>query len=344
MRQPGALCGVPTMDRHAVRWFDTPRPLDSIGDEWRALYRRDRYLTRLSDLDLDLRMGDLVSNLMVLGDDRKYRPQFHIGADRVYRPVRGLDFLRRTVEAWEEARLRGRESSLFSESRNTIRIAERLADEPWCNRPDWVARSRLNPERYQAPEMIFRFNPIKGRNRQFLERGAYYISAASSYNDSGLNWGRRDDELTTVWYDSARNAQEFQVTDYYCMCFSTTYDYRLYPDFGAQSCVAIHDPPEFFERLKRAIGGHNAMGADPHIVRVESAPIMYTDPFFLLQPTDPMEVHFVKHFRYAYQAELRYVLLPRGSGTLKPFPVEIGSLTDIAELVESPTGPDSTQK
>jgi hypothetical protein len=239
------------MDKDDVRWFETPTPLNSIGDEWRALYRSDRYLAGLSDLELDVRMGDLVSNLMLLGDDRKYRPQFQLGADRTYRPVRGLDFLRSTVEAWEEARLRGRETSLFSESRETIRFAERLADESWCSRPDWVWRSRLNPERYQTPDMIFRFNPNKDHNRQFLERGAYYISAASSYNDSGLNWARRDDELTTVWYDSSRSAQKVQVTDYYCMCFSSTYDYRLYPDFNAQSCVAIHDPPKFFERLKR---------------------------------------------------------------------------------------------
>jgi len=58
-----------------------------------------------------------------MGDDRKYRPQFHVGTDRMDRPVRSLDVLRRTVEAWEEARLHGRETSLFSESRETIQAA-----------------------------------------------------------------------------------------------------------------------------------------------------------------------------------------------------------------------------
>ena len=120
------------------------------------------------------------------------------------------------------------------------------------------------------------------------------------------------------------------------MCSSSTYDYRLFRDFDAEGCVAIHNPPEFFERLKRAITRHNATPGARQIARVESAPIVYTDPFELLQPTDPMEVHFVKHFRYAYQAELRYVLLPRDAGKLEPFHIEIGSLEDIAGLVETP--------
>src|SRR5205823_1620279 len=130
--------------------------------------------------ELDERLADIASNLFVLGDDGKYRPQFHVRADRIYAPILGLDFLRMATDAWDEARIRGYPPGRGKLDPAFLQIAKRLADESWCRRPDWIAGSRLSPEAYERPRMLFRYSKSK-RNSEFIHDGRIRLSPASLY-------------------------------------------------------------------------------------------------------------------------------------------------------------------
>jgi hypothetical protein len=317
----------------ALHLFDAPRSINSLAVDFIQQYHNKRYLRELTETELDVRLNDVLSNLMVLGEDRKYRPQFHVRADGIYSPVRGLDFLRMAVDVWEEYRLRA-PSQRRTHDRSGLALAERLADESWCWRPHWQEVSQLSKDADEQPRMLFRFSSRVDWNRAFLEHGRFYVQPASAYGNSSLDNARRDDELSTTWFDEELERRSYTASDYYCMCFSATYDYRLLADFSAASCVAIHDPPHLWNRVKRAIEKHNANGGDHRIARLSGSPVRYTDPFQLLRPTHDMEVQFVKHFRYAYQAEYRLVLVPSDVRPLRPFFLELGSIADIASVVE----------
>jgi hypothetical protein len=62
--------------------------------------------------------------------------------------------------------------------------------------------------------------------------------------------------------------------------------------------------------------------------------VEYYDP--LLVTPGEVDVLTCKHFRYAYQKEVRVAWLPPGPiQTLEPIFVELGSLSDIAEVLYS---------
>jgi hypothetical protein len=301
---------------------------------WIPDYRKNRYLNALTDAQLQARSEDIVSNLMVLDDDRMYRPQFHVRDDGLYSPIRNLDFLRMTVEVWDELRLRGNPAFQPDQRAPNLQVAERLANETWCTRPDWVEASRLSQEEYQQPRMLFKFNETK-YNRDFLA-GDVYVSPSSRYQDASLANALADDELVRNWYRDG-TVKSYSVPDYFCMCFAATYDLRLYRDFRSSdfSCVAIKDVPELINRIVKALGSYSRTQADKQI-QVFACPVIYYDPFFLTDMAIASEVYFCKHFRFAYQKEFRIVARPARATLLRPFHLNIGSLSDIAELIFEP--------
>jgi hypothetical protein len=313
--------------------------INSLAEYWIREYRANRYLQYLSADDLDARIADIVSNLMALSDDGKYRPRFNVRKDHIYAPIRNLDFLRMATDAWEEMRLRGNAPRPFSGTKR-LQIAKRLSDKSWCQRPDWIAKSRLSLDKYERPRMLFRFSKTQW-NKEFIHAGRVRISPASYYNDTAANNALRDNELRLKWYDKRRTRQAFEVNDYFCLCLSSEYDYRLFLDFESDSCVAIKNPAEFSKRLRRAISQHNKEFPASRIVQLNECPIIYVDPFTLPPPEHAVEVQFCKHFRFAYQSEFRFVLTPAGERQLEPFFLNLGTITDIAEIVTAPEGVDS---
>jgi hypothetical protein len=327
---------------YEIQRLDPPVPFNKIHRIWIFEYERNRYMRGLTDEALKTRLAHVISNLMVLGDDGKYRPLFNLRDDNVYVPIRGLDFLRMMIEIDTEERLRGSRTRDSKLDPTDMHLARRLSDESWCKRPTWVEGSRLSLEEYERPRMIFRFAEAKW-NKEFLSKGRLRIAPASSYNDFALDRARRDDEIVLEWHDDKGTVWDVYVDDYYCVCFSSTYDYRLYMDFlenaDRRSCVAIRNPAELLSRFKGAIELHNAAHPDERIGAVIACPIIYVDPIKMLKPEIATEVRFCKNFRFAYQTEYRYVLLPEvGRHHLNPFFLELGSIEDIAEIIEDPDG------
>jgi hypothetical protein len=319
-----------------VRRLPHPIPINALADHWIREYRLNRYLRRLTREELDQRLADIASNLLVLGEDGKYRPQFHVRADRIYSPIRGLDFLRMATEAWDEARIRGYRTTNDKLDPASLQIAKRIADDSWCRRPEWIARSRLSSEAYERPRMLFRYTRAIW-NSEFVHRGRIRLSPASLYKDAAAISAVRDDELTLRWVDKKVGEQIAEVEDYYVLCMASQYDYRLFSDFQADSCVAINDPTELSLRLRAAVAHHNERNPAYRIRALYDSPIIYFDPFALAAPETAGEVHFCKHFRFAYQTEFRFVLTPAKSHDLQPLFIELGSLRDIAEMVKAPT-------
>jgi hypothetical protein len=317
-----------------VRRFPRATQINSLATYWIRDYRANRYLQRLSKNDLLARIADIVSNLMALGDDGRYRPRFRVRKDHIYAPIRNLDFLRMEVDAWEEMRLRGY-MPLPALDTKRLQIAKRLSDQSWCQRPDWIQNSRLSLDNYERPRMLFRFSETQW-NEEFIELGRVRISAASRYNDTAAINAVKDDELRLEWYDTQLTRKVLEVKDYFCLCLSSEYDYRLFGDFQSDSCVAIKDPVVFSQRLRHAISQHNKEHPDSRIAQLIECPIVYIDPFTLLPPEEVVEVQFCKHFRFAYQTEFRFVLTPADDRQLEPFFLNIGTITDIAERVMAP--------
>lgn len=325
-----------------IRHFSRPTPINSLAEHWIREYRVNRYLKQLSAVELDERSADIVSNMLFLADDGKYRPRFRIREDRIYSPIRNLDFLRMATDIWEEARIRGHTVVETPLEPARLQIAKRLTDESWCRHPDWVTASRLSLERYERPRMLFRFSKTKW-NLDFIRNGITHFSPVSSYKDAKSN-AVRDDELRLHWYDKNLTPQMVEVQDYYALCLSSEYDYRLFCDFKKDSCVAIKDPAAFSVRLQNAIARHNNEHPYSRIRAIYECPVIYVDPFSLALPGTAAEVHFCKHFRFAYQTEFRYVLTAVDEPQLQPFFLELGSLEDIAEIVIDPKGSTLTHR
>jgi hypothetical protein len=320
-----------------IRRFVHSIPINSLAEHWIKDYRLNRRLKRLSKVELDERIADIASNLLILCDDGKYRPRFNVRADRIYAPVRNLDFMHMATDAWEEGRLRGYTNASTPLDSPQLQIAKRLADESWCQRLNWVTESRLSLEVYEQPRMLFRFSKAVW-NMDFICSGRTQIFPASRYNDAAAISAVRDDELRLDWYDETLNLQSIEAQDYYCLCLSSEYDYRLFVDFRKDSCVAIKDPAAFSMRLRNAIVRHNNEQPASRIGRLYECPVIYVDPFSLAPPETAGEVQFCKHFRFAYQTEFRFVLTGADTLQLQPFFLELGSLEDIAEMVIAPEG------
>lgn len=288
--------------------------------------------------DLEARIADIASNMMALGDDGKYRPRFRVRPNKMYAPIRHLDFLRLATDAWEEMRLRGLRM-VDRLDPNLSQIAKRLPDESWCRRPDWIANSRLSLDGYEQPRMLFRFSKSQW-NKEFIQTGRLRIAPASLYNDTAAINARRDNELCLEWYDKEQNRRILDVEDYFCVCFSSEYDYRLFMDLESNCCVTVHDPPEFSSRLRHAISKHNEQYPDYRVFQLIECPIIYVDPFALTPPQEATEIYFCKHFRFAYQTEFRFVLIPAVDRQLQPFYLNLGAIADIAEIVTAPEAAD----
>jgi hypothetical protein len=186
--------------------------------------------------------------------------------------------------------------------------------------------------------------------RDALEKGAIRINPASIYEDPSLNQAIRDTELELEVhahpsdvkmevYNGSSGALKAPIqpfgnviytlrsrTNYYVYCMSAVYDYRLFDDFGYDSCLIINNPREFIKRLiaefKKVLPDWNGF----------AVPVTYYDPFNTT--VDELNVFFCKHFRFAYQKEVRIMWLPPTPMTsLNPIDLQVGSLKDCCEMV-----------
>ena len=187
--------------------------------------------------------------------------------------------------------------------------------------------------------------------QDMLNHGRFRISPAASYDTPAYNVAMADIEIERSYRLSLiseyMNGQEFiemkgtkvpvsqgyvpvgfPLPNYYLFCTCGAPERRMPTDFEADSALLIHRPEEFVKRMKAAL--HQVYPTWQFI----DQPVKYYDSYKDL-PTD-RDQEFHKDFKFAYQSEHRIVLRPNGiqhNTTLQPFFVELGNLTDLAEVL-----------
>ncbi len=193
---------------------------------------------------------------------------------------------------------------------------------------------------------------LREHSEAFIKFGTVMISPASSFNNASYNDAIRDDEMTinTIItpfdYDLGLIDPYFRQrvperchmfidhkkpSNHYLFCASVKFDLRYFFDFGYNTCVYIHDQESFVSRLLSKV----SQALPSWDVRFDA--VKYIDPYFLtsLLPGDSQEMYFIKDFEYMYQFEHRLVAIPPKNfdGTMKRFPLDIGNIEDIAQVI-----------
>ncbi len=316
------------MEKPTSKTIQVPRHI-----AWRMDYRNDRYMEALSLEDLMERFSDLMANILTHSADAAKIAPIGILENESY--WIGL------THVLEEMDLR-RESYQQPSINMTHMVIPRS---------ERVLKSMALAGR---KVLLLDNCHYKFGKREHMEAlvnsGCIRIAPASSFASSDLNGARRDNELSLATRPSIEHLRSLcnrdgidppskslsgdqgwtyvtqAKTDYFLYCLALRFDHRLFDDFEADSCVVIRDPLAFQQRLRSRVEGV-LVGWKPYSTQVD-----YIDPMF--PPVETLNPFFCKHFRFYYQREYRHFWIPAEEPPpLKPFFMDLGSLTDIAEVV-----------
>ena len=209
----------------------------------------------------------------------------------------------------------------------------------------------------QSGQVLVRFDKRK-HMRSMFETGEIQISPASSYKDRSFNRARQDNELAIelrmpsegvsvlISGPGTDGFQEIKglvndlvhtkrTADYYVYCMTLTTNPQLFDDFEADACVVVQDPSAFAQRLKDGVQ-LKLPGWDYHSGCVKYIDSYPPTPRDFMKPD--IDLCFTKLRSHSYQQEYRFAwMLPpdqESQDPLKPFKVNLGSLKEIADLVD----------
>jgi hypothetical protein len=311
-----------------VPWGDPPAPPRERHRHVRSEYERDRYLAHLSLEQVVRRGNDIFRNVHQLDDLGR------VTLDS--QDLRLYYWMDRFTEYIHELSLRGVDARRSG--------PQLVADIPLPAEGDeWPRSVGAAVAAFALPPrpMLVRYGKVE-HVRDAWEYGVLRLGPASSYDDAYLDPARRDDELTLAldvdgtvlpfiadgrvgWNsETLRFSANAELrSNFLVHCMSSSLRARLFMDFGERAALVIKTPDEFRRRFEQA-----ARKARPEWL-FDARAVRYYDPL----NTTPGEVSppFWKHFRYAYQEEVRFVLMPpRPETHLDPLFIELGSLKDIS--------------
>ena len=294
-------------------------------------YQRNRFMAHLRTDQLERRIEDIIANSYVINSQGLIGPEVT--------PF-SLYWFEKLQEVITEMELRhgpypaGWRSGFVDRSRLPGSLQEKQLDR----------RKQIKPLNPLPETFLVKYGKIEHIEAAY-SNGQIRISPASGYTDPSLNAAIKDDELVAeldfdptfsgVFEDlgdriSVENPrQEVQGklnTNFYVYCTSSQLSTRLLLDFEAEAALVIREVNEFLRRINIAVS-QQLSNWRPRVMKVT-----YYDPL----QTSPREVSVIasKHFRYAYQNEVRLVWLPpKPIQTLEPIIIELGPLSDIAELL-----------
>jgi hypothetical protein len=303
---------------------------------WRKQYRQRRYMEYLTEDELVQRAKDILSNTTVLTDDLKIG--LHpIGAEGEYWWRKFTDFL---------------EECVLREYRYPEPLAYKM-DDTQIPKYDWPGLENAVTAWKSRGLVPGKFLLKYGKAcflKPLLEKGVLRIAPAAMYDDPSLSPAVRDTELeisiaalpsevSLMAYDGKTGRPKGPVhaagnvtmtvkarSNFYVFCLAAAFSLRMFGDFDADSCLLIKDPIRFIEAVQRdfdaKVPGWESLGWS----------VRYVDPLNAKRVAP--DVHFSKHFRYAYQKEYRIVWLPpEKQSVLEPVFLELGNLEDYCELI-----------
>ncbi len=193
------------------------------------------------------------------------------------------------------------------------------------------------------PPKLYRYSERKWLERS-LELGEFRLRPASDYNQQETDSARHDDELVRISKSPAssvsitveRTGQTIKPidgvvyrsevgTDYLTICFSKRWDEHLFDEFpDTDACLVIHEVEEFCERFHSAV-----KLALPQWAGIDAA-VVYGGK-------SKLGAVFSKPLQFVLQHEWRFAWHPHTPiEYLAPVIITIGSITDIAEIVDGP--------
>lgn len=193
------------------------------------------------------------------------------------------------------------------------------------------------------PSKLYRYSERKWLERS-LELGEFRLRPASDYKQQETDAARHDDELVRISTSPASavtitiegtgqtikpigdvvNRSEVG-TNYLTICFSKRWDEHLFDDFpGTDACLVIHGVDDFCQRFHSA-----AELALPQWAGIDAA-VVYSGK-------SNLGAVFSKPLQFIVQHEWRFAWAPYTPvKELAPVLLTIGSIADIAEIVERP--------
>jgi hypothetical protein len=303
---------------------------------WRRRYDERQYARHLSQPELHQRLRDIFLNIfrVVPGPKLEFGPITDANAF----------WIEKFTHVLEELQLRfgpypgGFSSDLLREE-NLLRFVSEISQK---------AAKRLSSISLQPGHVFIKFGK-REHMESLYDTGTLRLQPANYFARTGHNGAVRDDELAFSGSaalsrddvvklvknpeDVPRDAQEQRIdmtfkyrTDFWLYCMTNSVEPRLFVDFVADSCVIIRDREKFRAMLLEATASH----LKGSLVREGS--VAYQDPLF--QPPAKLFMPLVKHFRYAYQDEYRFVWLPPSPvQEVANIDLQIGALKAFSELI-----------
>ncbi len=303
--------------------------------DWREDYRRKRYLKHLSNEQLRQRFIDIFQNLYFLRQDSKL----------VFPPpdTNGEHWTQIFTQVLEEHVLR------FGPFPNGF--TDGFMKNIGILRPDSARAKRAiaATQKWNPPNTPYFVKYGCLDHLAAMVEGSIRISPASTYSDPSLNKAIKDDELSLDFYLSPSEFKleafdgrtgiskgiielidhRFTVTtksNYYVYCFSSILDPRLFCDFEYDACLIVKDTEEFARRVVEALR-EQLPGWQASFAKVEYVDPVMANPIKTLIP-------IAKHFRYAYQKELRFIWFPpKPLDALEPRFIKVADIQNFCELI-----------
>jgi hypothetical protein len=208
----------------------------------------------------------------------------------------------------------------------------------------WRLNAPVRAARRNSGAVLFRFT-YETKARDLVDRGSMRLRRADDYAKGALTDPRTDIEreksallagerirVSTIDGRSIPVKGNLRRTvafpTYYLASFACDYCSLMLTEFKYDSYVLILDGEEFCRRFEAAATRQAASYIAHH------NPIEYFDPFDHTLDSD-IDPAMSKEFRFAWQAEYRFLLLPNDSLRHVPLPhvdLDLGPLNDIAEV------------
>lgn len=308
---------------------------------WQAEYRADRYMAHLNKEELEQRAKDVFINVLVVTRENKISTN----------PLDegGLLWMILWTHVLEEFALRyGPYPSGFQNG--FIRDVALPRPDTELAKKVSTALSQVDLKETNSKRFLFKYGRLEhlipARNE-----GIFRISPASYYDDPSLNPAIRDRELELYIQPppsklklhvideksgkikSTLNPIGNKITlstgaDYHVFCMARALLPRLFLDFEVDACLLIKDMDLFTDAVYEAVRRETNAAAGM------TASVGYIDPLHM-HDVDKVDIHFHKHFRYAYQKEHRIVWFERNQQEkLLPLTIRLGDLSSMCEIIK----------
>jgi hypothetical protein len=193
---------------------------------------------------------------------------------------------------------------------------------------------------------------------ELVRYGKVRFAHARTFNDTSLKPAQSDDEHHRIYtldfsvhvvdiYGTDGNVHHFgslpslqmfhrigdregRLIDYYIYCFTSKYDSRFFAEFGADACLMISHPEEFYVRLIRACHARYPR------CQFIAGKCKYYDPTEMPSPAKRSEMVFMKSNLYSWQEEVRVFFYFHSNEEFPDYlTIEAGPMTDICNFVEA---------